>query len=76
MSDNVTKFYPKDAYKDPDAVIEQAIGQYKDVLVLGWDKDGYLDARASNGVAGKADVLFLIEEFKTMTMMGGMNNGF
>ena len=59
----ITKFYPKDAAKNPDAVLEQAIGCYDKVLVLGWDADGNLDARASTN-ASKKDLLWMIEGFK------------
>lgn len=59
----ITKLYPKDAARNPDAVLEQAIGQYDKVLVLGWDKDGNLDARASTN-ADRKDLLWMLEGFK------------
>lgn len=39
---DVEKFYPKDAAKDPDAVIEQSLGEFSEVLVIGYDKGGSL----------------------------------
>lgn len=48
---NITKFYAKDAAKDPDVVLEQAEGVYEKVLVLGWDKDGQFDPRASTNTS-------------------------
>ncbi len=33
--DNVTKFYPKGAAKNPDFVLEQAVGKFDKVVVMG-----------------------------------------
>ena len=70
MSDNVVKFYPADAYKDPDAVLEQAIGEYSDVLIIGWNKDGIIDLRATKGIEDGGDMLWLIEKFKFNLLAG------
>ena len=70
MSDNVVKFYPADAYRDPDAVLEQAIGEYSDVLIIGWNKDGILDPRATKGLEDGGDMLWLIEKFKFNLLAG------
>lgn len=59
----ITKLYPKDAARNPDAVLEQAIGHYEKVLILGWDKDGFLDARASSNT-DKKELLWWLEGFK------------
>lgn len=67
--DNVEKFYPKDAAKNPDAVLEQAIGEYENVMVLGWNKDGEMDIRSDTGLS-KKDILFLLEAFKHAMMSG------
>ena len=67
---NVVKFYASDAAKDPDAVLEQALGQFSDVLVIGWDKDGMLDARATLGLKDGGDMLWLIESFKRKLLDG------
>lgn len=68
--DNVEKFYPADAAKDPDNVLEQAIGEYSQVLVIGWDKDGAFDARATLGLKDGADCLWLVEIFKAKLLNG------
>lgn len=72
MSDNgeVVKFYPKDAAKNADNVLEQAMGQYDQVLVIGWNKDGDFDARATLGLKDGGECLWLIEVFKHK-LMGG-----
>ena len=69
MSD-VVKFYPADAAKEADNVLEQAHGVYDQVLILGWDKSGDLDARATLGLKNGADVLWLMETFKHKMLNG------
>ena len=66
----VVKFYPADAAKDPDNVLEQAMGNYSDVLVIGWDKNGELDARGTLSLKDGGDVLWLIESFKNNLLSG------
>ncbi len=67
---SVVKFYPKDAAKDADAVLEQAAGEFSEVLIIGWDKEGFLDARATLGLKDGGDLLWLIESFKMKLMSG------
>lgn len=69
MMDSVAKFYPKDAAKNPDAVLEQAFGKYESVFIVGWDKNGIMDMRASTNMQAK-DVLWLIETFKHKLISG------
>lgn len=66
----VIKFYPADAAKNPDAVLEQAVGQYEKVLILGYDIDGNFDFRASLNLKDGGDVLWLVESFKAKLMNG------
>lgn len=70
MSDNIEKFYPKDAAKSADNVLEQSVGVFGEVLVIGWDKGGELDARATRGLKDGAEVLWLIEAFKANLLAG------
>lgn len=67
---SVVKFYPKNAAKDADAVLEQSLGNFSEVLIIGWDKDGFLDARATLGLKDGGDILWLIESFKAKLMNG------
>ena len=67
---DVVKFYPKDAAIEPDNVLEQALGGFSEVLILGWDKEGNLDARATLGLKDGGDVLWLMEAFKHKLMSG------
>lgn len=67
---DIVKFYPKDAAKDADNVLEQAVGQYSEVLIIGWDKEGNLDVRATLGLTDGAECLWLVEAFKHKLMSG------
>lgn len=67
----VVKFYPANAAEHADNVLEQAAGQYDQVLIIGWRKDdGMLDARATLGLKDGGAVLWLIEAFKHNLMSG------
>lgn len=68
---NVEKFYPANAADHADNVLEQAMGRYRSVLVLGWDRDGEFDARATTDLADGGDVLWLVEVFKHKLMSLG-----
>lgn len=48
---------------NPDNVLEIAKGSYESVIVLGYDKDGYLDGRASTNLT-RENILWLLEQFK------------
>lgn len=67
--DNITKFYPKDAASSPDAVLEQAVGQYENVLIIGYDKDGCFEIRADLGLDHK-EMLWMVEMFKHKLLHG------
>ncbi len=70
MSAKVVKFYPANAAEDPDNVLEQAIGLFNSVLIIGWDKDGNLDASASANLTDGGEMLWLIETFKRNLLSG------
>lgn len=65
----IVKFYPVNAALDPDNVFEQAMGQYKSVFIVGYNKEGEFDPRASLNLTQK-DILWLIEMFKTKMLNG------
>lgn len=46
----VKKLHPKHAKLNADTVLDLAIGDYEDVLVVGYTKDGYFEMRASDKV--------------------------
>lgn len=70
MSAEVVKFYPADAAKDADNVLEQAIGRYREVLIIGWTHDDEMDARATLGLKDGGEVLWLIEKLKFNLLAG------
>jgi len=69
MSDNIVKFYGTNAADNPDAVLEQAVGEYGSLIIIGYDKKGRLDARSSTNIK-QSDILWIIESFKTNMMNG------
>lgn len=60
---NVIKFYPSNAAENPDAVLEQAIGEFESVLVIGYNNDGELDARASLNLS-REKILWMMRSFE------------
>lgn len=69
MTDGVVKFYAKDAAKDPDVVLERAIGEFQDVLIIGWDKEDKLDVRSNIGMTPK-DYLWMVKSFEFRLLCG------
>ena len=65
----VVKFYPANAAKNPDAVLEQAVGVYDQVCVIGYDKDGALEVRASLNFKMR-DIFFAMDAFKFKVLNG------
>lgn len=65
----VVKFYPRGAAKNPDAVLEQAVGDYTQVFIIGYNKDGELDVRASLNFEMR-DIFFAIDAFKFKVLNG------
>ena len=68
MGDIVTLRQP-DAAKDPDVVLESAMGDYDSVLVIGYNKEGFLDARASLNLDHK-EIMWLISVFQHKLLNG------
>ena len=65
----VIKFYANDAAKNPDNVLEQAIGEYGQVLILGWNKDGNFDPRSDTTLTAR-EILWLVTLFQHKLMSG------
>ena len=55
--------------QDPNNILRQSIDDYENVLVLGWDKEGLFNPKASSNLDGK-ELLWLLEMFKTNLMLG------
>ena len=71
MMDNVTKveFKTGEVSLDADTVLESAKDNYTSVLVIGWDKEGYLDTRSTNNLDQK-DCLYLVQMFSHKLLNG------
>jgi len=69
MSDNIIKFYPTDAAKNPDFVLEQALDNYTDVLIIGYNKDDEIDVRG-NLTLTKAELVWLMKKFEFALLAG------
>lgn len=65
----VIKFYPANAAKNPDAVLEQAVGVYDQAFIIGYDKEGKLEVRASLNFEMR-DIFFAMEAFKHKVLSG------
>lgn len=63
MTDNIVKFYSLRAALAPDVVLEHAAGVYDEVLVIGYNKAGELEVRASLNFDMKS-IFFALEAFK------------
>ncbi|QDP52107.1 MAG: hypothetical protein Unbinned706contig1000_51 [Prokaryotic dsDNA virus sp.] len=68
---NVTKveFKTGEVSLDADTVLEKAKDNYTSVLVIGWDKEGYLDVRSTNNLDQK-DCLYLANMFSNKLLNG------
>ena len=68
---NVTKveFKTGEVSLDANTVLDKAKNNYTSVLVIGWDKEGYLDARSTNNLDQK-DCLYLAQMFTHKLLSG------
>jgi len=65
----VTRFFPKDSYKDPDLVLEKAKGMFEDVLVIGWTKEeGLMGFVASEKFLRAKECLVITSIFKHLVL--------
>ena len=53
----------RNAAENPNAVLEQAIGELESVLVIGYNNDGELDARASLNLS-REKILWMMRSFE------------
>lgn len=68
---NVTKveFKTGEVSLDANTVLDKAKDNYTSVLVIGWDKEGYLDTRSTNNLDQK-DCLYLAKMFTHKLLNG------
>ena len=58
---NVINLVPVKA--SADEILEDAKSEFKEVLILGWDADALMKAKASSSLEVK-DIIYMIEVFK------------
>ena len=63
------KIYPKNSDENPDNVLEQSIGEYEIVLIIGYDLNGDMDVRASTNTP-PSQILWMMERFKHKVING------
>ncbi len=70
MKNKVVKLYQKDAAKNIDLVLEQAIGHYEDAIIIGYlKKNGELQVRANTGFHTD-EIIAAMEMFKHKLLSG------
>ena len=70
---NVIKFYPLATEAKPDTMLNQAIGEYESVLIMGYTSDGYLQVGGSANL-DKEKLLWMMEAFKLNLLQGDSND--
>ena len=66
MTDNVVNI--AGPATNPDTVLKEAIGEFKSVLIIGYNHDDLIEARASLNLDRK-EILWLMEYFKHDQLM-------
>lgn len=66
---DIVKFYPNNAAEKIDNVLEQAIGQYDKAIIIGYDKNGHFDVRASLNFI-QMDIIYAVDLFKHRLLNG------
>lgn len=65
----IVKFPDMNAAINPDVVLEEAKGTFESLVLVGWDKEGRLDARATLNLSA-AEVNWLISVFQQKLLQG------
>lgn len=63
---NVTELFPS---KSPNEVLENAKGNFKDVVVIGFNEEGFLVSIRTMGLS-KAEVILALEMYKADMLSG------
>ena len=67
--DNIISLHTSNDVIGADIVVEEAIGVYENVVIIGWNKQEELEVRASLNLS-QAEILWLIETFKARLLSG------
>ena len=66
---SVINFPVLDAAKDPNIVLDEAKDQFDSLIVIGWNKDDTLDARATLNLSAQ-EINWMLDVFKQKLLMG------
>ena len=66
---NVSLLRPAD---NPDVVLEEAKGNYGNIFIIGFDKEGELDVRSDTKTT-QEQVIWMLDKFKHKLMNGDYN---
>ena len=69
MSITKVEFKTGEVSIDSDSVLESAKGLYDSVLLIGWDKEGFLNVASTNNLDQK-DCLYLAQMFTNKLLNG------
>lgn len=67
--DNIISLHTSNDVIGADIVVEEAIGVYENVVIIGWNKEEELEVRASLNLS-QSDILWLVETFKARLLSG------
>lgn len=70
----VVELPKKKDYTNADVVLEEAVGDYKDLLILGYNHNGEFSARATKLFSDGGHILWIMERFKFGLLAGDYSN--
>lgn len=65
--DKVVKLYTSKTAKDPDAMLEMAKGDFRELCIIGVNKSGNIEGRATNSMT-IAELMFYMEHIKQILL--------
>jgi hypothetical protein len=64
MTDNIIPLQVASDAEQADAILDEAKGQYEDVLILGWNKDGVMQVMSSDAFLTPKERFYILEAAK------------
>ncbi len=71
--ENIVKLYHRNSLPSADALLTQEVGEFADVMLVGYDHDGRLRYCATKGLK-VADLFFLVDNFKHDIITNGITD--
>lgn len=66
---DIIRLFPPGSARDADAVLEQSMHQFSEVLIIGYNKQGEFEARATLGLSAEA-IIFLLQTMQYNIISG------